>query len=372
MGLFKRQDRGVDDLIVQRPALGNVKGLVEMAREAHAQAQAQMAQVAKVQQSGGGIGALMTALGMRYSTDYVKRTDCPSCGAPKRLPSATAYLYCDYCGALADYDFRRACEDAASAMPGPAYVQLLNSSRPKLEAAKAAGDRAGYRSLQQQIFTGYTESCPKALSHRLGDPAYSAQLVDYLAESSVVNDFDPAFSAVMDEMKTKAATLEWTGGLMERRTGGATFRALVDVCMRQSALADKLAASNGLMELDPDHAPQPVRQRMFRSLFSQGWLPMLNEDDAGWLIAEFGIGGEYTKIEPIADGESRHCGVCGGDLTVLPGAKAVVCNGCGHTLDVGGAQMTCRGCGGGVTFPVGVNRLNCPYCKADTERVGWT
>jgi hypothetical protein len=28
------------------------------------------------------------------------------CGAPKRLPSKTAYLYCDNCGSLVDYDFR--------------------------------------------------------------------------------------------------------------------------------------------------------------------------------------------------------------------------------------------------------------------------
>jgi hypothetical protein len=49
MGLFKRHDRGVDDLIVQRPTLGDVKGLVQMAREAQAQAQAQMTQVANDQ-----------------------------------------------------------------------------------------------------------------------------------------------------------------------------------------------------------------------------------------------------------------------------------------------------------------------------------
>jgi hypothetical protein len=41
-------------------------------------------------------------------TEFVKKVDCSRCGAPKRLPSKTAYLYCDHCGSLVDYDFRLA------------------------------------------------------------------------------------------------------------------------------------------------------------------------------------------------------------------------------------------------------------------------
>ncbi len=41
-------------------------------------------------------------------SEFVKQVSCPACGAPKRLPSKTAYLYCDHCGALVDYDFRLA------------------------------------------------------------------------------------------------------------------------------------------------------------------------------------------------------------------------------------------------------------------------
>jgi hypothetical protein len=370
MGLFKRLGPG--NVTAPRAGVGNLQELLETARTAQAQAQQQMASVQQVQSSGGGVGDLMAALGMNYSTDYVKRVDCPSCGAPKKLPSTSAYLYCDYCGSLADYDFRRAVNDSHSAMPGPEYAQLVNSSRAQCDAAKAAGDREGYKALQQQIFDAYARYCPKAISHRIGDPSYRTQYVEFMAESTVLKDFDPEFSAVMAEMKSKATGLEWTGGLMERRAGGPTFRAMVEVCERQAAIANKISDRNNLVELDPDHAPQSVRDRMHRSLFSQGWLPVLNQDDAAWLISTLGIGGEYMKIEPVDAAEGRHCGSCGGDITVLPGAKVVVCNGCGHSLDVGGAQVACRGCGGGITFPVGVKELNCPFCKAETERVGWT
>ena len=39
---------------------------------------------------------------------FVKRCSCVTCGAPKKLPSVTAYVYCEYCASLADYDLRRA------------------------------------------------------------------------------------------------------------------------------------------------------------------------------------------------------------------------------------------------------------------------
>jgi hypothetical protein len=41
---------------------------------------------------------------------FVKRCTCVTCGAAKKLPTVTAYVYCDYCASLIDYDLRRACE----------------------------------------------------------------------------------------------------------------------------------------------------------------------------------------------------------------------------------------------------------------------
>ena len=44
----------------------------------------------------------------------MKKVSCPSCGASKLQKSKTAWLYCDYCGALVDWDFKLACETAGS------------------------------------------------------------------------------------------------------------------------------------------------------------------------------------------------------------------------------------------------------------------
>lgn len=351
----------------------NLGDLTKYAQDAQAQAMAQMQSVQQAQQSGGGIGAIMSALGMNYSSDFIKRVDCPTCGAPKKLPSASAYLYCDYCASLADYDFRRACEDAGTMSAGTAqFAQTINSTNAEARAALAAGDRDAYRAAQGKIWDATITYQPKTVSHRIGDPDYRAQLIHYMSESAVINNFDPQYAALLEEMRQRAASLEWTGSLMERRTGGPSFRAMVDVCKRQAARVNELAAANGLVELDPDHASAAVRDRMHGSLFTQGWLPMLGQEDAAWLIAELNIGGEYTKAETIENAQERNCGGCGGKLKVLEGATTVVCDYCGRSLDVGGAQITCRNCGGTMALPVGVQRQNCPYCSSEVERVGWT
>ena len=158
-----------------------MKELLDYAQNARAHAMQQAEAVQQAQAAGGGIGAVMAALGMDYGTDYVKRVDCPSCGGPKKLASASAYVYCDYCGALADFDFSRACSDASMAVPGPEYAKLVNGLQPQLKAALQAGDRESYRALQRQIFEAYATACPRALSHRISDPDYRANLVDFMA-----------------------------------------------------------------------------------------------------------------------------------------------------------------------------------------------
>ncbi len=358
MALFKRK--------VRDPSAS------DQAWNAQAQAVLQTEAVGQSRPGGPGIGAIMAALGMDYGVDYVKRVDCPSCGGAKKLASPSAYLYCDYCGTLADFDFMRACSDVSRTPPGPEYANRVNGLQPGLKAALQARDRDGYRALQHQIFDAYATACPHALSHRISDPDYRQQLLEFLADSAVTNDFDPEFAALMDEMKARVGALQWTGGLTARRTGGPSFHALVEVCERQAIRANQIIDSCDLIDRDPDHASNVVRTRMHHSLFSQGWLPMLETDDAAWMIDRLGLRGQYSKLEQPVDIEERNCGACGRTATALRGSKAIVCDHCGRMLDVAGAQTACGKCGGPITFPVATRDLQCPYCQARTERVGWT
>src|ERR1043166_7226803 len=61
-------------------------------------------------------------------TAFVKRTPCHNCGGAKTLAPKTAYVYCDFCGSLTDYDFQKACENPQASMPGPAYEALVRET----------------------------------------------------------------------------------------------------------------------------------------------------------------------------------------------------------------------------------------------------
>src|SRR5580693_4859369 len=82
-------------------------------------------------------------------TEFVKQVECARCGAPKRLPSKTAYLYCDHCGALVDYDFRLANLGTNTGYTNTVYHQLVAPVQAEINKARAFGDKARYRELNK-------------------------------------------------------------------------------------------------------------------------------------------------------------------------------------------------------------------------------
>jgi DNA-directed RNA polymerase subunit RPC12/RpoP len=298
---------------------------------------------------------------------YVRRADCAVCGAPKKLPSVTAYVYCDYCGAFIDFDLRKASE--TDAPPGQEYANLVNSTYQQAEAARTAGDRDGYRNLQKQVFDAFATHVPNAVSHRArNDARYKQQYVDYMAEAAVVRAFDPGAQQLDEEMKQRVMSLQWTGSMMAQEVSPASFWPMVDTLEKQLAYMGDLNKKSGVNELDPDRMDR-VGSKMAWSGFLQGWLGMLPDDAAAQLVERTGLKAEYVPIQ-AEDGQPRSCGGCGGTITALPGAKVVVCDGCGRKLDVGSAEIPCRSCGGHMTFEEGAERTKCPFCGVDVEKVG--
>ena len=298
---------------------------------------------------------------------YVKRCRCTVCGAPKKLPSTNAYVYCDYCGSLADFDLHRACE--TNTMPGPEYVRLLGRVQPELKAAKGANDSGRYRDLQRQLFGAYVACCPMAVSHRANaDEEYRDQLIVYLAESGVQRAFDPEASRLEQEMAQRVAALRWTGSVTARQIDTDSFSPMTETLARQIDVHDALNRRSGVSDLDPDKADY-LQGKLAWSTFCQGWLQYLPEGAAHELLERTGLRNEYVPIQPEG-AQSRRCSGCGGQINALPGAKEVVCDGCGRKLDVTAAELTCGNCGATMTFPSGASRMACPYCQVDVERVG--
>jgi DNA-directed RNA polymerase subunit RPC12/RpoP len=317
------------------------------------------------------------------ASEFVKRTKCAFCGAPKMLPSVREYLYCDYCGQLVDFDLRQAMANAHTNPDSTAYAQQANQVGPAAAQALQAGDRERYRQLQYQLYdlqTAYTKWAvpPRAWN----DEGYRSQWVRYNAEQAVANSFDPAYQRLDADMRNLALSLRWRGGNMMKMAMGAmgggqsadafpkvepaSLWPLIDVMVAQSARSLEVAAATGVRELDPDQMPQAVIQRMTPSSIAQAYLRFLEPDEGLELISRLAISHEFVHPEVV--GDQKACGGCGGTLTLVPGATKVVCNGCGRRVDVGAGELPCTGCGATMCLPEGVDQQGCPYCRALVRR----
>ena len=375
------------------PAAGSradfVQQMKEQARQLQAQAQAMQAQAmqqaaAYRQASGASAGAAGSRAGagapgtMSWARQvmailappqpgFVKRCTCVTCGAPKQLPSATAYVYCDYCASLVDFDLRQACE--GDTLPGPEYVALVNGSQAASQAAVAAGDRDGYRAIQERIFSAYVANVPMAVSHRArNDREYRQAYVRYMAEAAVARAFDPAYQVLEAEMRQRVMGLRYTGNMMSPTVDPDSFWPMAGTLEKQVELSRAHYRAGGFADIDPDRG-EHLLGKMAWSGFCQGWLGMLPTDAAAQLLERTGLTSEYVPVTAV-DGQPRHCGGCGAEFTALPGANAIVCEGCGRTMHLGDAEIPCASCGATMTLPAGADETSCPFCQSLVRRAG--
>jgi len=153
---------------------------------------------------------------LKAHSQFIKRVSCSQCGAPKSLPSTTAYIYCDYCGALIDYDFRIANADTNAGLTNTVFHRLIAPLQVSLEQAKAHGEADTYRRLHKQVFSEWLQECPMAVSPRAKtDLAFREQMVAYLAECAVTKDLDPRqvpLDARMAQLVTSLQRIPTPGG----------------------------------------------------------------------------------------------------------------------------------------------------------------
>ena len=146
MGLFKRKPEEpaeggplADRMALARQWQEQAKQMQAQATQFQAQAMQQAAALrhATAPQQGSAAGPGGEAGSMTWvrqvlailappQPGFVKRCTCAVCGAPKKLPTVTAYVYCDYCASLIDYDLRRAGEGDTA--PDPAYAATVNGT----------------------------------------------------------------------------------------------------------------------------------------------------------------------------------------------------------------------------------------------------
>ncbi|WP_370324480.1 heterocycloanthracin/sonorensin family bacteriocin [Euzebya sp.] len=346
-------------------------------------------------QGGGGGGAAPSfdpTSWLLPPSEFVKRGTCTSCGAPKELPTVREYLYCDFCGQLTDYDLRRAQEAGLRAPTSQTFAQVANELTPQADRARDAGDRQGYAALQHRLHVARAELTPWTVPPRAwNDEAYRRRWIDYTTAVVVAAAFDPSQVAHAERVRKAALRVQWRGGMGLGAFGGSiamlgriathgldmqkmtpkleleSFWPLVDAFEAQIEDLLGLIRREGIGELDPDMGSDELTRRLAKSVMAQGWLRHMEPEDGEAYIERMGLRHEYQRAR--VHGDIRHCGGCGHDVTALPGATAVVCDGCGRRVDLASPQATCTGCNAVVCFIEGATHLNCPYCAAEMRRV---
>jgi DNA-directed RNA polymerase subunit RPC12/RpoP len=275
-------------------------------------------------------------------SDFVKQVDCLRCGATKQLPSATAYLYCDHCGSLIDYDFRQANAGTNAGITNTVYHRLAAQVQGELTRARAAGDQGRYRELLTGVFVEWIRQCPQAVSPRAkSDPDFRGRMAAYMAECAVRRDFEPGLAGLDQQLNAVIGTLErWPNGTGPWLVSNGIWQ-VAALFKEQMEKTYALLDAASVLAMDPDEAPPGVPLRMEYSTFCQGWVPHLKPADADRMLAFFGLDGRYARVSVTAV-QTRKCGGCSAEFAALPDASAVVCESCGRTLDIGGGQTPCR------------------------------
>ena len=316
-----------------------------------------------------GLTEAAVAPSLTAHSGFIKRVSCTRCGAPKTLPSKTAYLYCDYCGALVDYDFRLANAGTNAAITNTVFHRLLQPVQALMDQARRTGDRDGYRQLQLHVFRQWIAECPQAVSPRAKtDPDFRERMVAYCAECAVTKDMDPQQQQLEAQVNALIAAFQRLPQPNGAWLVAGDFWQMAGLWKHQMDLAYAAMEANGVAAMDPDDPPPGVALRMEYSTFCQSWLPHLPPEHGQYLLGMYGLTADYIAV-PAQPTEQRRCGGCGTTLVTVPGARLVVCEDCGRRVDVGAGELPCRQCGASLVLPEGVSTLHCPYCQAQTSRV---
>ena len=301
---------------------------------------------------------------------FVKRVVCHACGASKVTRSQTAFVYCDFCAALTDWDFQIAIGDPRSKLPGPAYEALLRSMAGELARAKAAGDRATYHALQRRLFAAYVDACPASCPPRCGDPAYRDAYIEYSAAGATLGAFDTEASARGDGLTAAVEALVWERVNGEAKAEPTSFWRMFDAFTASMADRSDGRPHASFALKHPDGAPISLLRKMAMSMFVQGWIPYLSEQDSHALLARTGLAAEYVQPPRLAV-HAASCGHCGRAMSIPEGAKRCLCEACGYVADVGRGALACTGCGAHLVVPEGQNTFACTFCKAELRAMRW-
>ncbi|MES0491057.1 MAG: hypothetical protein ABUK01_13750 [Leptospirales bacterium] len=329
----------------------------------------------------------------------IKKTKCNNCGSSKMKLSATAYVYCDYCASLIDFDLSKFLGISGSSLhkmtsQASEAGQLANESKqmklaeqvsekadtmylakvkehkevsdklsPLLQAALADGDREKYEELCKELQEHYVISSGSTLSPRVGDPRYKEKFVKYLVLTTTERNFNPGLVELTSDLGKVTAAIKWDMSdpaamaipVSDFKAMIQSYTAFLDGCNRKYA-------ELGYFEYEPERMGPELVKEIALSTFVQAWVPYIKKDELRGILEEFNLLGEYQELPNVKLNE-RICGQCGNMLLVAENAKKTLCECCGYIMDTENINFDCPGCTAPVSFPLDKEEFNCPSCQ---------
>ena len=285
----------------------------------------------------------------------VRAATCFRCGGHKRTQPRTAYVYCDYCGALFDYDdeLAHARQDTGYA-DGTTFNALVDGVRAEVRRAFEAGDMAAYRAAWRWPFEMDMTLFPDGWSPRVRDPAYRAAMVTYSVETCVLQN-------TTEQDLTASQNMQRAYGVARSAPSEATFKAYVNALYADIAADNAWYKQHGIFDLHPDKLDEATSAHIYVVRSVLGWRTLLDEAHFEMLLKIAGIETARVDIAPVGIGQAS-CGQCGGKLMVVDDARTVVCEACGYELD-GKSSFGCPTCGAQMLLGgSGQHATKCAWC----------
>lgn len=274
---------------------------------------------------------------------------CPRCGAHKRTEPRTAYVYCDYCAFLFDYDFER----QGPASDVPVFDTLVEAVRAELRAQFAAEDWAAYRSTWRWVYETDMELGPAGWSPRIREEGYRKAMLDFSVETCVLRNTSPILRGKADRVES-AYLMAFMAP--SRDSLFAYFQTLKGELEREV----RVYSEHGMWSRHPDEL-DPATYRYIATVQILGEvLPNADAVARKAIVDAADVRREAVELPPV-DTERSTCGSCGGPLIVVKGSKRMVCEGCGVVLDAARRRFPCTQCGAPVLAGT-QGAIACAYC----------
>lgn len=309
----------------------------------------------------------------------VRKLKCPSCGSSKVAEVKTGHVFCDYCAEFMGFDFVKLEDESKALFNMDYYLEhggWPEATRNYLSVVTQMGEAIKNKDAEKYVELAVKQMdmqmtlMPGVFSPKVKVEGYRRKYLIYyraFLEDRIADHFfeeQEQFNAMIVPMSQKITMKMVDGGYIWNydEQARAYFKVVYDFSV---ALSEKVVAYPSA-SLYPDQISEYSKE-LFLKQSMAGYCKMLTEPDFLALTREYGFENQYIEVPEIKTSEIK-CSCCSSVITVLEGAKLVLCETCGNKIEPGTNMIHCQNCGSSFT-PSDGSHSKCDYCGSRVQMV---